>query len=137
MFVESIMLLSGQDVGEYDALFLVGLHIPWLVFLMGCSFTILHMGFQIQFNIDWGLIFAGFLSVALCLYMARLLFGFIIPFLFCLGIHHRDGKQNTLRMLTKWKGMVGVVVGMLLVLGVFHLTPAKNVGRMAMKKMHR
>ena len=41
-------------------------------------------------------------------------------------------NKTPLRMITKWKGAVGLVVGMLLVLGVFSLTPAKNVGRASM-----
>ena len=52
---------------------------------------------------------------------------------FVLVWHYRFDQQNSLRMLKEWKGMLGVVVSMLLILGAFSLTPAKRVGQMVQK----
>ena len=74
-------MLSGQDVGEYDALFWGAFTYALSGFLIGCSFTILHLGF----NCDSTSIGVWFFRCSFLLsYMARLYL--LRSSLFCLGM---------------------------------------------------
>ena len=130
--LESILLLSGQDVGEYDALFWGAFTYTVIGCFIGCLLTLLHLLLRFRFEIDWGLVFSIVLSLALSLYGTSVLF-ICVFFILSWYVVTVLINKTPLRMLKEWRGSLGVVVSMLLILGAFSLTPAKQVGRLSSK----
>ena len=59
---ESLFLLSGRDIGEYDALFFGGLTYSVVGIIFGLILTPMHMVLRYKVELGWGVIFAGFLT---------------------------------------------------------------------------
>ncbi len=134
--LEAILLLAGEDVGEYDALFwgvcsyaliglLVGILLTPIVMLLARKYTLHDWNWSLLCSLfwllgmtyiyDWSWWFASLCSISLHWFLLLLI------------------RRTPLRVLTRPKGSSAMLTLLILVAAIFSVTPARTLERSAPK----